>query len=438
MLAFAPQEAEREELRVKAARVFKPLLQPARYKGAYGGRGSGKSHFFGELVIAECILHPGTAIVCIREVQRTLTQSSKRLIEQKIQSLGVGPLFQSRDDRIKAPGDGVIIFVGMQDHTAESIKSLEGFKIAWIEEAQTLSHRSLALLRPTIRVEGSEIWASWNPRRKSDAVDEFFRTERPEGAILVQANWRDNPWFTDVLEAERQLDLKRWPERYDHIWEGGYAKAFEGAYFASVLNEAKAQGRIGRVSADPLLPLRAFFDLGGSGATADAMAIWVVQWVGQEIRVLDYIEGIGQVLGYYVDELRKRHYERAICYLPHDGVNSNAITGKRYEDHLREAGFEVPKPVANQGRGAAMMRVEALRRIFPKLWFNESTTEAGRDALGYYHERRDPDRNVGLGPEHDWSSHANDALGLMAICYEEPARAAGFGRKLVYPRLGIA
>ena len=92
--------------------------------------------------------------------------------------------------------------------------------------------------------------------------------------------------------------------------------------------------------------------LGGSGASADAMAIWIVQWVGQEIRVLDYIEGIGQVLGYYVDELRRRKYERAICYLPHDGVNANAITGKRYVDHLREAGFEVQPPVANQGRGA--------------------------------------------------------------------------------------
>jgi phage terminase large subunit len=168
------------------------------------------------------------------------------------------------------------------------------------------------------------------------------------------------------------------------------------------------------------------------------MAIWIVQWVGQEIRVLDYIEGMGQVLAYYVDELRKRKYERAICYLPHDGVNANAITGKRYEDHLREAGFSVEPPVKNQGRGAAMMRVEAVRRLFPRMWFNEATTEAGRDALGYYHERRDDDRQLGLGPEHNWASHAADAFGLCAICYEEPSRSAGFGRKLVYQKLGIA
>ena len=361
MLASPERPEGRRKLHIKTADVFEPLLQPARYKGAYGGRGSGKSHFFAELLVETCILQLGTAAVCIREVQRTLTQSAKRLIEQKIQQLGVGPLFRILDDRIETPGKGLIIVQGMQDHTAESIKSLEGFRVAWIEEAQTLSHRGLALLRPTIRIEGSEIWASWNPRRKSDAIDEFLRAEKPEGAIVVESNWRDNPWFTDVLEAERQLDLRRYPERYDHVWEGGYARAFEGAYFASVLNAAKTEGRIGRVSADPLLPLRAFWDLGGSGASADAMAIWIVQWVGQEIRVLDYIEGMGQVLAYYVDELRRRKYERAICYLPHDGVNENNITGKRYEDHLREAGFEVQPPVKNQGRGAAMMRTSGRR-----------------------------------------------------------------------------
>ena len=104
-------------------------------------------------------------------------------------------------------------------------------------------------------------------------------------------------------------------------------------------------------------------------------------------------------------------------------MNANNITGKRYEDHLREAGFTVEPPVKNQGKGAAMMRIEALRRLGPQLWWNEATTEPGRDAIGFYHERKDDTRNVGLGPEHDWSSHAADALGLMAICYEEPGRA---------------
>lgn len=406
-------------LDIPTAMVFRPLLQPARYKGAFGGRGSGKSHFFAEAIVERCVMEPGLPVVCIREMQHSLSQSSKRLIESKIQKLGVGKRFEVLHDRIKTPGGGLIIFQGMQDHTAESIKSLEGFKIAWIEEAQSLSALSFSLLRPTIRVEGSEIWASWNPTRKKDTIDEFFRQDKPVNAIVVKANWRDNPWFPAVLDDERLLELDRYPDRYEHTWEGGYAKAFEGAYFAKGLMQARAQGRIGRVGADPLMRTRAFFDLGGAGGKADAMAIWIVQFVGREIRVLDYFEGVGQVLAYYVAEMRKRGYEKALCMLPHDGGHTNAISGKTYAQHLQDAEFEV-EVVKNQGAGAAAMRIEAVRRVLPRCWFNEAPTEAGRDALGFYHEKKDKVRNVGLGPDHDWSSHGADAFGLMAICYEEP------------------
>jgi phage terminase large subunit len=159
-----------------------------------------------------------------------------------------------------------------------------------------------------------------------------------------------------------------------------------------------------------------------------------VQFVGQEIRILDYIEGQGQVLGYYTNALRERGYEKAMVFLPHDGVNTNAVTGLRYADHLRDAEFNVTI-VPNQGAGAASMRIEAVRRLFPKVWFNESTTEAGRDPLGYYHELKDEQRDIGLGPEHDWSSHAADAFGLMAIAYEEPSASRRF--KLNYPPTGL-
>ena len=425
-------------LKIPTAKVFEPLLGPARYKGAWGGRGSGKSHFFGELLVEECQATKGTLAVCIREVQRTLAQSSKRLIESKIQALGVGQSFKVWHDKIETPGDGLIIFNGMADHTAESIKSLEGFRIAWVEEAQTLSARSLSLLRPTIRAENSELWSSWNPRRKSDAIDDFLRVKKPVGSIVVKANWKDNPWFPSVLEDERKLDLELYPDRYGHIWEGDYAKAFEGAYFAGLLADARAKGRIGKVTADPLLPIRAFIDIGGSGATADAFTIWIVQWVGQEIRILDYYESIGQVLAFHVNWLRSKGYQDAILYLPHDGVNENNVTGKRYEDHLRDAGFNVEPPVKNQGKGAASMRIEAVRRLGSKMYWNEGTTEAGRDAIGFYHERKDEIRNVGLGPDHDWSSHAADSLGLMAVCYEEPGRAANFNRPIQYREQGYA
>ena len=134
--------------------------------------------------------------------------------------------------------------------------------------------------------------------------------------------------------------------------------------------------------------------------------------------------------------MRERGYGNAINTLPHDGVNANVITGKTYAEHWRDAGFTVEPPVKNQGKGAAMMRIEALRRLAPQLWFNEATTEAGRDALGFYHEKRDDVRQVGLGPEHDWSSHAADALGLMAVCYEAPGRQASFNRVIQYREQG--
>jgi phage terminase large subunit len=415
--------------------VFEPLLHSARYLGAWGGRGSGKSWFFAEKLVERSLLQPGLRAVCVREVQRTLAQSAKRLIEDKIQALGVGKEFRPLNDRIETPGGGTIMFQGMADHNAESVKSLENCHVAWCEEAQSLSARSLALLRPTIRAEGSQIWFSWNPRRKSDAVDEFFRGRQPpENSIVVKANWRDNPWFPEVLEDERNLDLERYPDRYHHVWEGDYARAFEGAYFARDLTKARQEGRIGKVARDDLLPIRLYWDIGGAGAKADACAIWVVQWVGQEIRVLDYIEGQGQVLAYYTNELRERSYHKALCFLPHDGVNTNSITGLRYADHLRDAEFNVTV-IPNQGSGAAAMRIEAVRRIFPKVWFNEETTEAGRDELGYYHEKKDEQRDVGLGPDHDWSSHAADAFGLIAIAYEEPSAGRRF--KLSYPNMGI-
>jgi phage terminase large subunit len=406
-------------IELEVSRAFKPLLAPMRYKGAWGGRGSGKSHFFAAWLVVQCLQH-GTRAVCIREVQRTLAQSSKHLIESKIRELGLIDSFEITQDNIRTPGGGLIMFQGMQNHTAESIKSLEGCRFAWCDEAQALSERSLALLRPTIRVDGSELWFSWNPTRKSDAVDILLRQDPPANAAVVKANWRDNKFWNDTLEAERLLELAKYPDRYDHVYEGGYATAWAGAYFAGQLAEAKAQGRIGKLAADPLLPLQAFFDIGGAGAQADAMSIWICQFVGQSIYVLDYIEGRGQVLGYYTQEMRARGYDKAVCCLPHDGINANNITGKRYVDHLRDAGFDCDEPVPNQGRGAAGQRIEAVRRIFSRCWFNDSATEAGRDALGFYHERRDDERNVGLGPEHDWSSHAADAFGLMAIKYEEP------------------
>jgi phage terminase large subunit len=407
--------------------VFQPLLAPARYKAAHGGRGSGKSHFFADLLVEDSLAEPGNSgeglrSVCIREVQKDLTQSSKLLLEDKLSEhrLGEADGFKVFKDVIQTPKDGLIIFKGMQDYTAESVKSLEKFKRAWWEEAQTASHRSLSMLRPTIRAEDSQLWFSWNARRKTDPVDMLFRGEGlPTGAVVVRANWSDNPWFPKVLEQERLDCLKNDPDQYPHIWEGDYATVLAGAYFARSIADAKAQGRITRVPADPLMEYRAFFDIGGTGAKADAVAIWIAQFVGREIRVLDYYEAVGQPLATHVNWLREKGYGKASIWLPHDGDTNDAVFDVSYASYLREAGFAV-EVVPNQGKGAAAQRIEAARRRFPMIWFNADTTTPGIEALGWYHEKRDEARNVGLGPEHDWSSHGADAFGLMCVAYETP------------------
>lgn len=213
------------------ARVYVPFLQAARYKGAHGGRGSAKSHEFAKNVLKRCIEKSGTRVVCVREIQRTLEQSVKRLLEDKIKALGLSRDFDIAHTQIKTPGDGVIIFNGMRDHTAESIKSLEGFDVAWVEEAQSLSQRSLDLLRPTIREDGSELWFSWNPRHATDPVDALLRVDPPPDSIVVQSSYRDNPFFPDVLRKEMEWDRSRDVEKYNHIWLGGYEQHSESRVF---------------------------------------------------------------------------------------------------------------------------------------------------------------------------------------------------------------
>lgn len=225
------------ELTLDCPRWAEPLLHPARYKAAWGGRASGKSHVMAENLVEAMATDADLRVVCIREVQKSLKFSAKQLIEDKIESMGLGHLFDVQAVEIKRiGGSGVCIFQGMTDHTADSIKSLEGFRIAWVEEAQSLSARSLKLLRPTMRAPGSEMWFSWNPEQPDDAVDKFLRgNEPPENAIIVRANWQDNPWLPDEIRVEIERDRAADPEIYAHVWEGAYntrsdAQIFAGRY----------------------------------------------------------------------------------------------------------------------------------------------------------------------------------------------------------------
>lgn len=213
------------QLDIQTPRWALPLLEPKRYKLVAGGRGSGKSHERGEALIEAMIMKPSLRAVCIREIQKSLTHSAKALLEDKIQKFGVGHLFDVLKTEIRhKTGGGIIIFQGMQDHTAESIKSLEGFDIAWIEEAQSLSKRSLRLLRPTImRKEGAEIWATWNPNQPEDAIEEFKRmVEAENSATIVHVNYDQNPFLNAAALEEIEADRRRYPEDFDHVYLGHY------------------------------------------------------------------------------------------------------------------------------------------------------------------------------------------------------------------------
>lgn len=416
---------------------------PAMYRGAFGGRGSAKTRTFAKMSAvhgARCAAADMSGvIVCGREFMNSLADSSFAEVKAGIESdPWLSSLYDIGEKYIRTR-DGKIdfAFAGIR-HNLASLKSKARIRLLWIDEAEPTTETAWSIIDPTVREEESEIWVTWNPESEKSPTHKRFRVDPPPNSKIVEMNWRDNPWFPSGLNVKRLNDMKIRPDQYDHIWEGGFRTVMEGAYFARLLAEAREKGRIGAVEADPLLPLRAFHDLGGSSANADAYTIWIVQWVDQQIRVLDYYESVGQVLGHHVAWMRKRGYEDAVNYLPHDGARPDGIIGKRYEDHWREAGFKVEPSVKNQGPGAASIRIEAVRRLGPKMWFNESTTKPGRDALGYYHEKKDERRLIGLGPSHDWSSHAADSFGMMACCYEEPGRNGDFGRKITYPGQGYA
>lgn len=221
------------ELVIDTPAWAEPLLDYARYKGAWGGRGSGKSHLFAENAVEEMLMDPNASIVCIREYQKSLKFSVKKLIESKIKAMGVSGAFDIQRDEIRNKrGDGVMIFMGMQDHTADSIKSLDGFKIAWVEEAQNISERSIKLLRPTIRAPGSSIWFTWNPDQPTDAVEQLLRGPNPPpGAVVVNANYTDNPYFPDVLRDEMEYDRRFNPDAFGHVWLGEYNKKVKAQIF---------------------------------------------------------------------------------------------------------------------------------------------------------------------------------------------------------------
>lgn len=390
----------------------------------HGGRGGAKSHSIAGALVLQAAQSP-LRIVCAREIQESLKDSVKQLIEDKISDYGLEDYFEALKDETRAKNGGKFIYKGVW-RNPDALKSMEGADILWGEEANKFSARSIRLIRPTLRKPGSRMIWSWNPEFDHDPIDRLFRgpagppppsKDYPLGSIVREVSWQDNPWFANSpLMAEMENDYRVDPAMAEHVWGGAYVQAVEGAYYAAQLAQVREEGRITVLAKDPILRVRAYWDLG----KRDATAIWICQFVGREVRVLDYIEGRGQVLGYYINELRSRGWGDALCGLPHDGRREVMEAPGSVAHQLREAGFECTV-TPNQGDGAAKIRINTARRLFPQIWFNDTPQiRSGLKALAAYHEKRDEIRNVGLGPEHDWASDPADAFGLMCTSYREP------------------
>lgn len=410
-----------------------PKLKPvfigqSRYRGAYGGRGSGKTRSFAKMaaVWAVILAQAGETgvIVCGREFMNSLDESSFAEVKAAIESedwlkerFDVGEKYiRTLDKRIN------FVFCGLR-HNLGSIKSKAKIHLMWIDEAEPVSEKAWQIIIPTVRETNSELWVTWNPERKNSATNIRFRENPPKNSKIVELNWRDNPKFPEVLEEARLDDLENRPESYDHIWEGDYVTVVEGAYFAKNLTQARLENRICNLSRDPLMSIYAFWDIGGTGAKADACAIWICQFIGKEIRVIDYYEAQGQPLAAHINWLRDKKYDDAEIYLPHDGIKHDFVYTVTYESELTKAEFSVTI-VENQGTGAAMQRIESARRMFHSVWFDKDKCAGGIDALAWYHEKLDDKRSIGLGPCHDWSSHAADSFGMLCLVAETKTQAS--------------
>lgn len=384
-----------------------------------------------------------TRAVCIREVQNTIRESVRQLLIDKIQALGLGKFFDPMEGEIRGRNGSLIVFKGMQTYNAENIKSLEDFDIAWVEEAQTFSEKSLRLLRPTIRKDGSEIWFSWNPRHDTDAVDKFFRGgNKPTNSVVCPVNWYDNPWFPKVLVDEKNQDYADQPEMAEHVWGGGYEIITEAAYYAKHIAAAEREGRVGFYPHLPALPVYTGWDLG----VDDYTAIWFVQIIdGVKVRVIDYFEssGIGaddilaDGLPEYTRDLqdrvaklveigRDRPFTYQRHFLPHDIGNREWGAGAKTRIETL-VGLGVPLDSIH--RGVAQNpeeRINATRRLLPVCEFHQSKrVMLGLSRLRRYSRKFNDHLGTYLGPLKDGNDHGADAFGEFAVnCGLTPPKVA--------------
>lgn len=382
------------------------LFGQSRYKVAFGGRGSGKSWAFARALIIQAANKP-IRVLCTREVQKSIRDSVKRLLDDQIETLGLEEFFSSTDIAIKGRNGSEFLFNGLSNQTAASIKSYEGIDRVWIEEAQTVSKKSLDILIPTIRKPDSEIWVSFNPELDTDEVWKRYVENKPPDCMAAEVNYSDNPWFPEVLEKERLHCKETNPEDYAWIWEGKCKAAVDGAIYSHEITSSQTNGKICNVPYDPLLKVHVVFDLGWN----DSMAIILCQKVRSEIRVIEYIEDDHKTLDYYSSMLRNKNLNYGKLFLPHDGATKDFKTGKSSQEILQKIGWSVEiVPQIGLENG-----IKAARMAFSQVYFHKPATDRLINCLKRYRRQINNQTNEPGAPLHDEHSHGADVFRYMCV-----------------------
>lgn len=382
------------------------LFKPARYKVAYGGRGSAKSWSFARALLIQGAQKP-IRVGCFREVQKSIKDSVHKLLSDQIQALGLSHFYRVMETEIRGINGTEFLFAGLASHTVDSIKSYEGLDRAWVEEAHTVSKRSWDILAPTIRKPGSEIWVSMNPELETDESYQRFVAHPPPNSIVVQVNYNDNPWFSKELEDERLHCLETDPEGYKNIWLGQCKPAVSGAIWYDEVAKAQEEGRICDVPYDPLLKVHVVFDLGWN----DAMAISLVQKHISALRVIEYIEDSHKTLDYYSALLKEKKYNWGKVYLPHDGRHKDFKTGKSTQEIMQALGWNVaitPNMSVEDG-------IRLTRLTFGRIFFDKTKAAQLVECAKHYRRSINQQTNEPGAPVHDQWSHGGDNLRYIAV-----------------------
>ncbi len=388
-------------------KIQENIWTPSRYKVFYGGRGSGKSWGVARALVIRAATSQ-VRVLCGREVQSSIKDSVHQLLVDQIIGMGLDHLFDIRETEIRGKNGSLFTFVGLRTQDATKIKSYEGYDICWLEEAQTLSDKSLGILIPTIRKPGSEIWITFNPDLDTDPVYKRFVVNTAPDSRVVFINWRDNPWFPDVLERERLHLLEVDPEAYENIWEGKCKSAVDGAIYAREIEEATRDNRICNVPYDPLLKVHTVWDLGWN----DQTSVIFVQKHMSEIRIIDYLEDSHRTLDDYVGEINGKRYNWGSDFIPHDGAAKNLQTGLSPSDILSKLGrapVVIPASPIESG-------IKTARLIFRQCYFDETKTQRLVECLKRYRRSIPTTTEEPAKPIHDQYSHGADAFRLLSVC----------------------